>query len=187
LRPLVLVTVLASIAGCSKAPSCKEAITKALGQLRADSDNAATMIGWCEQQDWSADVRNCVAGSKSQTELSACMARDKKAAAAEKAKAKAEAAAQEAATAAQAAQDKVDKLTKDLADIEAKIATTTTAAGSAAKDADKAANKSALDQLRKDKAEAEKNLAAAKIAAAKADHLKAQTADCAKNPTAKGC
>src|SRR5262249_3776459 len=111
----IWVAVAALAAACNKTPNCKDAIDKALGQLRADSGEAATLIGLCEQQAWSADVRTCVAASKSQAELSACMARDKKLA-------KAEAAAKEADAAAKDAQDKVNKLTKDLADVDAKLA-----------------------------------------------------------------
>jgi len=140
------------------------------------------MIGWCEQQDWSADVRSCVAASKSQPELTACMARDKKAAAADKAREKAETAVQETTAAAQAAQDKVDKLVKDLADVDGRIAGATgSAAGSGQ------ADKVKVDELRKEKADLETRLAAAKIAAAKADRAKQQAAECQANPSAKGC
>src|SRR5262245_12643117 len=168
MRYWVAVAVLA--AACNKTPNCKDAIEKALGQLRSDTTEAATLIGVCEQHGWSADVRRCVAASKSQPELSACMARDKRLA-------KAEAAAKEAETAAKEAQDKVDKLTKELADVDAKLAAASAAAGSgsagsgsAAKPAGKPGTKpaagagsgSATDALRKQKADLETKLAAAK-------------------------
>jgi hypothetical protein len=175
---LIAIAALAGAWGCHGRPSCKETVEKAVGQLRADSPEAAALIGSCEQQDWSADVRSCVGNAKSQTELSACMARDKKAAAAEKAKAKADQAVQETTVAAQAAQDKVDKLVKDLAEVEGKI----TAAGSAA-----GSGSAAKSELAKEKADIETRLAAAKIAAAKAERAKQQAADCAANPATKGC
>lgn len=173
---------IASVAGCHRAPSCKEAVEQAVGQLRAASNEAATMIGWCEQQEWSGDVRTCVAASKSQSELTACMARDKKAAAAEKARAKVEAAVEETTAAAQAAQDKVDKLAKDLADVDGQIAAAT-GSGAGSGQADKVK----LDDLRKQKADLDTRLAAAKIAAAKAERAKQQAADCQANGSAKGC
>jgi hypothetical protein len=174
------VILIASAAGCHRAPSCKDAVEQAVGQLRAQSNEAATMIGWCEQQDWSADVRTCVAASKSQPELTACMARDKKAAAADKAREKAQAAVDETTAAAQAAQEKVDKLVKDLADLDGKVAGAT---GSGSGGGDKVK----LDELRKEKADLDSRLAAAKIAAAKAERAKQQAADCQANSSAKGC
>src|SRR5262249_11960406 len=118
-----------------------------------------------------------------------CMARDKKLA-------KAEAAAKEADAVAKDAQDKVNKLTKELADVDAKIAAGSAAApdagvgsgsGSSKPKGKPAAGSATEDPLRKQKADLETRLAAAKAVAAKAQKAKEQTAECAKNPSAKGC
>ena len=56
-------------------------------------------------------------------------------------------------------------------------------------DADRAAAKSKLEQLRKEKAEMEARIAAARAAAARAERLKGAkiSKECQDNPLAKGC
>src|SRR5262249_30919117 len=136
-RSFVFVAVLAAFAtiGCKHSPSCKDAVQQAVGKVRSESAYAAQLIGWCEVQGWSSEVRGCLANAKSDTELNACTQLDKKAKAAEEARTKTEAAAAEAAKAAQTAQSAVDDLTKQLADLDKQIAKadaeTTAAAGSA--------------------------------------------------------
>ncbi len=108
---------------------------------------------------------------------------------AEKAKAKAEEIAQAAVKDAQEAQEKVERLAADLADLDKKVSAAVDSVVSAQNDADRAKATDKLKQLQKDKYEMEARIADAKSKAARAERLKGAkiSPECKANPLAKGC
>lgn len=108
---------------------------------------------------------------------------------AELARDKAEREADEAVRLATDAQERVEKLMRDLEDLDKRVTTAVDSVVAAQNDVDRANAKAKLEQLRKDKAEMDARLAAAKAAAAKARRSRASTIskECQDNPLAKGC
>ena len=112
---------------------------------------------------------------------------------AELAKARADHAAAEqsaiqAVKAAQEAQDMLDRIQADLVELDKRVTAAVDNVVSAQNDADRAAAKAKLEVLRKDKAELDARIAAAKAAAAKAARGGKQVPpQCIDNPLAKGC
>ena len=63
-------------AGCGGGdPSCKDAVTRAAKLAQAKERDIAEMIGVCEQQAWSGELRRCVAGAADREALAACTKR----------------------------------------------------------------------------------------------------------------
>ena len=95
----------------------------------------------------------------------------------------------EAVKSAQEAQEKVERLAADLADLDKKLGAAVDNVVAAQSEADRANAKAKLEQLRKEKAEMEGRIAQAKAAAARAERLKGAkiSKECQENPLAKGC
>ena len=108
---------------------------------------------------------------------------------AEKAKARAEEIAKQAVKDAEEAQQKVERLAADLADLDKKVSAAVDSVVSAQNDADRAGATAKLKQLQKDKYEMEARIAEAKAIAARKERLKGAkiSAECKANPLAKGC
>jgi len=96
---------------------------------------------------------------------------------------------EKAVKAAQEAQALVDRLQRDLADMDKKVSAAVDGVVAAQNDADRASAKAKLQELNRQKYEMEKRIAEAKAAAARAERLKGAkvSAECANNPLAKGC
>jgi uncharacterized membrane protein YgaE (UPF0421/DUF939 family) len=105
------------------------------------------------------------------------------------AKEKAEQIAKQAVQDAKEAQDKVEKLSSDLADLDKKVNSAVDGVMAAQNDADRNAARSNLEKLRHEKFEMEQRIQAAKTAAAKAERAKGVhlSKECLENPLAKGC
>jgi hypothetical protein len=97
--------------------------------------------------------------------------------------------AEEAVRAAEEAAESVQRLEKDLADLDTKVGAAVDAVVAAQSDADRAAAKAKLEMLRKEKAEFERRTAEAKAAAARARRVQGSSIskECQDNPLAKGC
>lgn len=108
---------------------------------------------------------------------------------AEAARDKAEREADEAVKLAAEVQERVEKLTYDLEQLDKRVTTAVDSVVAAQNDADRANAKAKLEELRREKAEMEAKIAAAKAAAAKAQRAKGRTIskECQDNPLAKGC
>lgn len=108
---------------------------------------------------------------------------------AELARDKAEASAREAEKQAHEAAERVDKLSRDLEDLDKRLTGAVDSVIAAQTDADRSAARARLEQLRKEKAEMEARIAAAKAAAEKAQRQKGVkiSKECQDNPLAKGC
>lgn len=94
-----------------------------------------------------------------------------------------------AVKAAAEAQEKVERLAADLADLDKKLGSAVDNVVAAQNDADRAAAKGKLEALRREKAEMEARIAEAKAAAARAERKKGVkiSKECQDNPLAKGC
>ncbi|SRR5258706_1160343 len=94
-----------------------------------------------------------------------------------------------AVKAAEQAQELVDKLKRDLDDMDKKVSGAVDAVVSAQNDADRSAAKANLDRMRQQKADYERRLAEARAAAEHAKRLRGATVseECKNNPLAKGC
>ena len=66
----IAVALLFVLVGCDKAPSCKEAVTTALGNMHMHE--AEALIGSCEVDGWSPDMRKCVAKATSLDAMAQC-------------------------------------------------------------------------------------------------------------------
>jgi colicin import membrane protein len=90
---------------------------------------------------------------------------------------------------AKEAQEKVEKLSNDLADLDKKVSTAVDGVMAAQNDADRKAASANLEKLRQQKIEMEQRIQAAKSAAAKAERAKGVhlSKECLENPLAKGC
>jgi uncharacterized protein HemX len=108
---------------------------------------------------------------------------------AEKAKAKAEAIATQAAKDARDAQETVERLEKESAEMQKNLDSATDLLATAQTQADRDAANAKLSALRKQRAEMEARIAEAKAKAARAERLKGVKIDqkCLDNPLAKGC
>jgi len=97
--------------------------------------------------------------------------------------------AKEAEKLAQEAQDKVERLQKDLQDMDKKVGMAVDSVVAAQNDADRASAKANLEKLRREKADMEVRIQAAKDAAALAKRKQGAqvSAECQNNPLAKGC
>ncbi len=75
----VMAGVLIFVLGCGKdAPNCKDAVAKAAATVgKAAGADTATLIGTCEQQAWSSDMRQCVADVRDSPDLMACMVKNR--------------------------------------------------------------------------------------------------------------
>jgi colicin import membrane protein len=106
-----------------------------------------------------------------------------------KAKTEAEAVAEQAKKDAREAQEAVDKLQKDLGDLQTRVDVAVDNVVSAQNDADRASAKAKLDALKREKYEMEQRIAEAKAKAARAERLKGVKIkqECLDNPLAKGC
>jgi colicin import membrane protein len=95
----------------------------------------------------------------------------------------------EAVKAAEKAQELVDKLKRDLDEMDKKVSGAVDAVVAAQNDADRATAKANLDRMRQQKADYERRLAEAKAQAERAKRLKGATVseECKNNPLAKGC
>lgn len=87
------------------------------------------------------------------------------------------------------AQEKVERLAKDLADLDQKLGAAVDGVVAAQTDADRSAAKGKLEALRREKYEMEQRIAEAKTAAARAERKKGfkVSKECEANPLAKGC
>ena len=95
--------------------------------------------------------------------------------------------ARAAKKAAMDARDTVDNLQRDLSDLDARVSAAVDRVVAAQSDTDRAAAKARLEQLRKEKAEVEERIRATSAATpAKSNGVKI-SAECQKNPLAKGC
>ncbi len=94
-----------------------------------------------------------------------------------------------AVKAAAEAQDKVERLARDLEDLDKKLGSAVDGVVAAQTDADRSAAKGKLEALRKEKYEMEQRIAEAKAAAARAERKKGfkVSKECEANPLAKGC
>jgi DNA repair exonuclease SbcCD ATPase subunit len=103
----------------------------------------------------------------------------------EKAQREADQARKEAADAT----ERVERLAKDLEELDAKLTAAIDSVVAAQNDADRAAAKAKLEQLRKEKAEMEARVQAARGDAAKATRKQGPkiSKECQENPLAKGC
>ena len=73
MRGMSIVIVLV-VCGCGGGdPSCKDAVTKASKLRQAKDRDVAEMIGVCEQQGWSGELRRCVSGAADREALASCM------------------------------------------------------------------------------------------------------------------
>jgi colicin import membrane protein len=97
--------------------------------------------------------------------------------------------ADKAIKAAQEAQALVDRLQRDLSDMDKKVSAAVDGVVTAQNDADRASAKAKLQELNRQKYEMEKRIAEAKAAAARAERLKGAkvSKECQDNPLAKGC
>ena len=95
----------------------------------------------------------------------------------------------QAVKAAQEAQEKVERLALDLADLDKKLGAAVDGVVAAQTDADRSAAKGKLEALRREKYEMEQRIAEAKAAAARAERKKGfkVSKECEANPLAKGC
>ena len=95
----------------------------------------------------------------------------------------------QAVKAAQEAQDLVDRLQRDLQEMDKKVNSAVESVMSAQGDADRASANAKLKALQKDKWEMEQRIQAAKAAADRAQRLKGVkvSPECQANPLAKGC
>ncbi len=105
------------------------------------------------------------------------------------ARAVAEQRAAEAEKAAKEAEDTVNKLQRDLEDLNIRVGAAVDGVVAAQNDADRAGAKSKLEALRREQAEQQSRIAAAKAAAERAKRLGGLKIDkrCLDNPLAKGC
>jgi chromosome segregation ATPase len=87
------------------------------------------------------------------------------------------------------AMEKVEKVAKDLDELEKKLDKAVEDVVAAQNDADRSAAKSKLTELRKEQSDMRARVEAAKAAAEKADHKKGVhiSKECLDNPLAKGC
>jgi septal ring factor EnvC (AmiA/AmiB activator) len=98
----------------------------------------------------------------------------------------AEQAAKQAAQEAKEAQDRVEKLASDLADLDSRLKAATDALIAAQNDADRNAARASLDKVRRDKLEIEQRIRAERAAAERATGVH-RSKECLENPLAKGC
>jgi len=103
--------------------------------------------------------------------------------------AKAEAIAAQAQKDSQEAQDKVERLAADLAELDKKLSGATDSLLAANTQAERDAASKELSRLRQEKADMDRRIGEAKAAAAKAERRKGVkiSAECQANPLAKGC
>lgn len=102
---------------------------------------------------------------------------------------RAELEADEARKAAQEAQDQVERLSKDLEALDAKVTAAIDSLMAAQNDADRAAAKAKLAELQREQAEMRARVEMTRDKAAKAQRTKGRTVskECMDNPLAKGC
>jgi chromosome segregation ATPase len=177
------------LAGCdSGAPDCRKAVSVAT-KLASDDALLSQLLADSCQSGWTGAQRTCVAAAKTLDGMIACVPEltDVMQARLESAKAKAE--ADKAMAAAKAAGDEVAKLAADLDALNDKVAKAVDAIVQAKTDAERAAAKTTLDSLRKEKSELEQRVAEAKAASARAERMKGVhiSKECLDNPLAKGC
>jgi uncharacterized protein YqfA (UPF0365 family) len=105
------------------------------------------------------------------------------------AKERAEEVTRKAVQEAKDAQEKVEKLSNDLADLDKKVNSAVDAVMTAQNDADRNSARANLEKLRREKFEMEQRIQAARAAAAKAERAKGVhlSKECLENPLAKGC
>ena len=97
--------------------------------------------------------------------------------------------AKQAVEDAKEAQERVEKLSNDLADLDKKVSSAINAVVAAQNDADRKRAAADLDKLQQQKRDMEQRIAAAKAAADKANRAKGLhiSQECLDNPLAKGC
>jgi predicted nucleic acid-binding Zn-ribbon protein len=98
-------------------------------------------------------------------------------------------AAEEAARSAAEAEQNVQRIQKDLDDLDARVATAVDSVVAAQTEGDRAAAKAKLEALRLEKVDLERRIAEAKAAAARQKRLQGSriSKECQDNPLAKGC
>lgn len=98
----------------------------------------------------------------------------------------AEQAAKQAAQEAKEAQDRVEKLASDLADLDSRLKAAIDAVMAAQNDADRSAARASLEKLRREKLEMEQRVQAERAATERARGVH-RSKECLENPLAKGC
>lgn len=188
------------LVGCgNRAPSCKDAVeqaAKTIGDGAPDVFKEMTAV--CERSGWTGEQRTCLANARDKMSAAACLAgtlistatkAKEEELAVKKEAQEAMKQAQEAQKQAQEAQDKLQQVAKDLGDHDGRLAKAASELISAQNEADRAAAAAKLEALKKEQAELEARVAAAKAAAEKAERAKGVkiSKECLDHPLAKGC
>jgi multidrug efflux pump subunit AcrA (membrane-fusion protein) len=188
--------ILVALAGCGDAPSCEDAFHKFGKAADISNDEMKAAVAACTKDGYAGDTRRCIAKATSLDELEPCVEKEpgfsrleKDRRESELLKQRAEKLAEQAMHDAQEAQDQVVRLSKDLTDLGAKVDAAVDALASAQNDADRAAARAKLDELRQQRAALEMRVKAVRDAAERAQRAKGVTIskECLDNPLAAGC
>ena len=187
---------LLALAGCGDAPSCEDAFHKFGKAADISNDEMKDAVAACTKDGYAGDTRRCIAKATSLDELEPCVEKEPGFSRLEKdrreavlAKQQAEKAAEAAIKSARDAQQQVEKISKDLAELSAKVDAAVDALAASRNEADRAAAKAKLDDLHKQRAELEQRMQAARDAANRAARARGVTIskECIDNPLAAGC
>jgi chromosome segregation ATPase len=176
---VVLVLVLVDCG--NRAPSCKDALARAARTLGEDASGfVEELTPECERSGWTAEQRSCLANAEDKQTLAACalILRATRAREESQAMQRAAQATQEAMKQTQdaldRAQDRLEMVAKAIEDYDRRLMEAETELMHAHNDADRTAAEAKLAALRKDKAELEAQIAAAKVEANKAADARRQ-------------
>lgn len=186
------------VAACGSAPPCKDALDHAAKVDAFHASEAHAMVGICEQNSWSTDVRNCFAKVAPGDDYGLCVAMvagdvaelmQREAAEAKVAADRAEAAAAQAAKDAADAKAKLDAIEKQLDDLNAQLTAAITAVADAKTDAARKQAAATLEAAKAEQTALQTQLEAAKAAAARAERMKGVQVPkrCLDNPLGSGC
>jgi hypothetical protein len=178
---------LVALAACDAgAPSCKDAVAKAVKHgAKMGGDEQAILAESCESRKWSGDVRGCLSRATSSGDLTACL----KPVIADYEAATAEAASRRASVDAKAAADQVKALQTEREALQNEIDAAVQAVANATNDAERSTATTALRAAQTKKADLEARLAAATAKATAAERAKGVhvSQECLDNPLAPNC